>query len=673
MKIYFQLSILFTLLPIDIVPLIRGKMIAMEKKLESIEKVVLYVFVFLIPLAFITSFSDIFTFPKLLVLGIGVGTLLVIKSIRILALKKITLFSGSFDVPLLIITAAYLLSFFFTKANLTETFILPGAASVVVGAFILYFFANSLNLSQRQVLKLSLFGSGVILSVVSLFSFSGLLAKIPQLAGALDNSGKLYILGGDLPMIFYTATVLPLGISLALSTKDSAKKFFYSASLLLVILGLSISIAGAISTKNPVKLADFQSSWEVAVDSVKENPLFGVGPGNYLSAFNRFRPLSYNSKDVWQLRFTTGRDYFLTLVTETGIIGAIGLILLVGSIIASSNKIKFDYSLIKDGSFLSLIIILMLLALFPATITSVVLLFLILSLNATTKVYEISLSHKPRFHTYLIAVPVLALACALFYFGTRVALAENSFKLALTALSTGDGKKTYDLMRKTLRLNPYSDKYHALYAQTNVAIAQSLAKQKTISDDDKKTISVLIQQAIREGKNTVFLSPTRSDNWELLARIYQAIIPYAQGADQFAIQAYSQAIALDPINPNLRIALGGIYYSLEKYDDAIDILKLAVAAKPDLANAHYNLSAAYREKKDYEKAVAEMEIVLNLVAKDSPDYQQAQKELEALKAKAPAKKETTTESLTAPTKAQEPVITPQLELPSEATPPATYP
>jgi tetratricopeptide (TPR) repeat protein len=158
-----------------------------------------------------------------------------------------------------------------------------------------------------------------------------------------------------------------------------------------------------------------------------------------------------------------------------------------------------------------------------------------------------------------------------------------------------------------------------------------------------------------------------------LAQVYQSIVPFAQGADEFAIQTYSQAVALDPINPNLRIALGGVYYALGRFDEAIQVFQLAVLAKPDLANAHYNLGLALREKGETDQAIAQMNAVLSLVAKDSQDYQIAKTELDNLEKNKTSKTTGEAETLTPPAKAEAPVIKPPLELPKEATPPAATP
>lgn len=226
-------------------------------------------------------------------------------------------------------------------------------------------------------------------------------------------------------------------------------------------------------------------------------------------------------------------------------------------------------------------------------------------------------------------------------------------------------------MTLAIQQNSQVDRYHASLAQVNMALAQSLAAKKDVTDTDKATITQLVQEAINEGKATVTLNAGRSGNWEVLGQIYRSIMPFATGADQFAVQTYSQAIALDPTNPNLRISLGGIYYALGRYDEAVDAFKLAVLAKSDYANAHYNLSVAYSAKKDYDNAIIEMNNVLALVAKDSQDYTLAQNALKDLEKQRPAKITDEGQDLIAPETVVPSNVKPPIELPKDATPPAT--
>ena len=182
-------------------------------------------------------------------------------------------------------------------------------------------------------------------------------------------------------------------------------------------------------------------------------------------------------------------------------------------------------------------------------------------------------------------------------------------------------------------------------------------------------IAQLISQAIREGKAVVSLNPQRAGNWELLARTYQMIMPFAQGADNFAVQTFNQAVALDPVNPNLRLALGGVYFALGRYDDAIKAFELAIVAKSDLPNAHYNLALTYGEKGEFDKAITEMNTVLSLVEKDSSDYKLATDELSNLEKRKSGVDTEGTENLIPPQESQDQVFSTPIELPEEAGPP----
>jgi len=410
---------------------------------------------------------------------------------------------------------------------------------------------------------------------------------------------------------------------------------------------------------------DYGTSWQVLVDTLKFNPVLGVGPANYITAFNRFKPLSFNGSSFWANSFTSSRNFYLTAATEVGLIAILAFFILLLSVYKYDIKTR-----LTSAETWPLIVLFILAFIFPVTFFGITLLFILLAIgsNSEEKTFNVNFLARgensasnisSRIPSFIVALPVIASVIALSYFGYRYSLAEYRFKEALDAVGNNNAQTAVDKMVAAINLNPRVDRYRLSYSQLNLAIAQNLATKKDLTDDDKNAISQLIQIAIQEGKATVALNPTRSGNWALLAGIYRSVMSFAQGADQFTIQTYSQAVALEPVNPNLRIALGGIYYALGRYDEAIDAFKLAVLAKPDLANAHYNLAITYREKNEVKKATEEMNIVLTLVGKDTADYETAIKELKNL------------ESLTPPAEAPTPVIKPPLELPEEATPPAS--
>jgi tetratricopeptide (TPR) repeat protein len=365
------------------------------------------------------------------------------------------------------------------------------------------------------------------------------------------------------------------------------------------------------------------------------------------------------------MRFTTASDYYLTALTELGFVGLFAFVVLFFAVYKTVSK-KFDIK------YLPVIALLVLFAALPTAPILITLLFVLLAVisESENKNTNILAESSAKSAVILVCLPILVGLGVFYFVGTKWVLAENTYTKSLYALSQNNAKSTYDLLVKSINQNTQVDRYHTSLAQVDMALAQSLAGKKDITDADKTTITQLVQQAINEGKSTVTLNAGRAGNWEVLGQIYRSVMSFATGADQFAIQTYTQAVALDPTDPNLRISLGGVYYALGKYDNAIDVFKLAVLAKPDLANAHYNLSVAYGAKKDYDNAITEMNTVLTLVPKDSQDYKLAQNALSDLQKQKPASTTTTSQNLQAPQPTETSNVKPPITLPKEATPPA---
>ncbi|MDP1710090.1 MAG: tetratricopeptide repeat protein [bacterium] len=634
--------------------------------LENLWKYILYLTVAFTAIFTLSFFSSPFIISKIVFLTLAVGAGIVIFVLGQMLGTKFSFSFGKFDLGVFLFGTVYMASAIIKTPNQMEAFFSPGAVTFVLSAVLIYFLANQLSASGKEGFKFALISSGIFLSISILFTQIGFFSKIPQLP-AFVKDANFNPLGGAIPSLILLSSLVPFVLGMFLNQKDLAKKAFLGISAILIIFGLTVSIVQALPGKaTSPKLTSTQVSWEVAVEVIKKSPLLGIGPANYLTAFNLFRPVSYNSTDLWATRFTTARNFYMTYATETGILGIFALIVLFSSLYRHFRKqIKSNrsFTLLIERS--SIVVFLILLGFFPGALVLIVFLFALLAVFSGS---EEKGQTEFNIHPSFLGVPVLIGVSLIIFYGVKIVSAETKFKGSLDALSKNDAKKTYDLMREAIKINPKIDVYHSSSAQINIALATSIANKKELSDDDKKMIAELIQQAIAEGKAMVSLNPQRSGNWEILAITYRSIMPFAQGADNFAIQTFTQAVSLDPTNPNLRIALGGTYYALGRFDEAVDAFKLAVLAKPDLANAHYNLAAAFREKNDYDNAIARMNIVLSLVKKDSPDYTLAKTELDNLEKNKLAKTTQGTENLTPPQPAGTSNIKPPIELPKEATP-----
>jgi tetratricopeptide (TPR) repeat protein len=262
---------------------------------------------------------------------------------------------------------------------------------------------------------------------------------------------------------------------------------------------------------------------------------------------------------------------------------------------------------------------------------------------------QASTANNRKFNVFPVIIFLLFLAGAIpvLYITFKMISADYYHRQALSQANKS-GTLTYQYLQKAETLNPYNDLYRVDLAQTNFALANALASQKgtsqtgqtpvALSDKDKTTIQTLLSQAINEGRASVALSPRSSRDWEVLASIYRNITGVAQNAMTFSLDAYGRAIQRDPLNPILRVNVGGIYYSAKNYDMAVRFFNDAISIKSDYANAYFNLALALRDQGDYTNAKLAMEQTVGLLQSNSssPDYKTATQLLSDLTVKVAA-------------------------------------
>jgi len=661
----------------------------MEKVFKEIEKYILLVLVFLLPVSVFGGSSNPFVIARLEVLFYGVCLYLLIKCLRTVFTGKLEFSVSNYDISALLILVSYLVSALFRTPNKMEAFLLPGTATVAIGAILLFFFINQLEAKSKELVSKTIVISGALFSLWIILAFSGLLSALPL--PAYIKAKGFTPEAGYLPAVIYLATTLLLAAGSFITEKHIAKKLAVGFAGFFIVSALILSIYNVLPGKQASpRFPGVGVSWFIAVDSLKSSPIFGVGPGNYLTAFNRFRPASFNGSDLWAVKFSTASNFFLTVLTEVGLLGFAGFIILLFQLFKHSKKDLKEKRLVNWGfasivNLVSLLLLVMFFVLFPATNLLIVMFFVLLSLNTKTKLTKLNLvaeTHddneslgtkiSSKFPAILVSLPVVLVVGFLMFRSINVVRAEYKFKKSIDSLAKNDTKVVYDVMTQAINLNPRVDRYRAAFSRINLLLANSVVQKKDLTDDQKKALTQLIQVAISESKANVALNPLRSDNWAFLGSTYRSVMPLAKGADDFAIQSYRQAIILEPLNPNLRIALGGVYFAKKDFDSAIAVFRTVTEqVKPDLANGHFNLAYAYKEKGMLDKAVNEMTVVVSLLDKSSKDYEVAQKALTDFQSKKKEGADSTSagENLTPP-QADQKAINAPVELPGGSEPPA---
>jgi len=628
--------------------------------IDSIISRTLAALFFALPLFFLPFTTDRFDFNKQMLL-VGVTSLLLLAWIAKFILQKtVRLTITPLTLPLSLFTAITFASFLIQAPNRVEA--LMGRPATLLALFLLSLIATA-NLNTAKQLRHLLVGltaSAVVLSTLAVYQFFGLplITFTPA--------------GSPLALLTFLAPALGISVYSALKSASVTKAVWLVASAV-IIFGAGVTAYQIMPGKpaSPV-LLPYSAAWAIAIDGFKSprTASLGTGPDNFLAAFSQNRPASFNLTPNWNLRFTTGSNELLNLLATTGLLGLLAWIFILftlfkllftprspaspaggssrsdGNAIAAAITIAFLIQLFLPANLVLLITGYWLLITYslylklidhPQVHDVVLRLFAAQVIRPDTSYAQVQRTiQNTEVLPWIVGVPVTAAILALWYFGlARVYAAERLFQQSLTALKNNQGTQTYNFQVEAIRANRFIARYHRAYATTNLVLANALSQQgQELSTQDRQNVTQLIQQAIREAKVAAGLNPQDPANWETLANIYRNLINVAAGSDNWAIAASAQAAQADPLNPRLRLDLGGVYYATGRYDEAIRAFQQATELKPDWANAYYNLAAAYQAKGDTKQALNQLQTVLRLVDPASADYQKALTEFQALQEKA---------------------------------------
>ncbi len=582
---------------------------------------------FLLPLVFTPYLTNAFELPKWAVLVTMALLGLAFWALMGLTQKKLSLRITPLTKALGALTLVFVLSTVVNSPNRIAS--LWDKTGFILAGFVFFVVATSVLAQKAKQLFWGLVVSSFVLSWVAIFAYLNLL---PKLLPFLANAGvdkRFTPAGGPLALISFLVVLMPATVFLALKKKDSLIKLllFVVAAVQAVALVLTISLVLP-NQANALALLPYSAGWSIAVDQFKtvRSALLGVGPADFVSAFTRFRPVTLNLGNLWSLRFGSSSNEIFNVLTTAGILGLAALAWVCLNLIRILNLKTARPMNLALG--LGAMIVIILFLIIPANTVLLFTLFCLLAaLSEEGK--EININLRPL--VVAISAITLIVTVALGYFTGQVWAAEQYFTQSLQAAAKNDGTATYNLQIKAINNNPFEIAYRVAYSNTNMALANSLANKKDLTDDDKNTITQLVSQAIREGKNSAALDPNNPAVWENLAAIYRQLINFAQGADQWALTAYVQAVRLDPTNPGLRVDLGGFLFATQNYDAAIDQFKRAADLKPDYANAYYNLAYVYQQKKDNVQAFYALQTASTLVDKNSADFDKVSQELEQLR------------------------------------------
>ncbi len=663
--------------------------------LEKLSAVLLAIFLLIFPLALTIRTTESFALPKQFIL---IGTallLLVIFGVKTIFERVVQIKRTPFDVPLILFLLACLLSAVFS-VNRINAFV--SFVTLFFSVLLYFLIVNTAKTKNTVLLLIAGFVEGAtFLSILSALSFF----KIYILPFSYTKFQLFSPLGTSLDQAIYLSTTLVLVAYLIywlgrikkvkLRRRDMLALGVIGLEFAIITLGVALTIYSLIMLQRPLILP-YATGFQIAFAAISQDSsrfiqafLFGSGYGDFTVDFTRFKQAIFNqNQNLWSLTFFKSSSFILELLATTGLVGLLTFLIIAYKTLRQRPLFIpllffFILSLFLPLSFITLILLFVLLGFFSSieSLTNKETYYDVELALVTLKSGLITITAGDRSEVkhglskilpFAVFVLILTFVGIVGFYTSRYAMANVIFQDSLNAASQNKGSEAYYKQDQALNLVKYSDTYHRVFSQTNLALARSLInsvpKGSSPSAQTSQTILTLIQQSISSGRTATSISPQTAINWQNLSSIYGSLIGFDKNADSFAILTAQQAIFLDPANPQEYLNLGSLYYQLQLWDKAEEQFRIAVNLKPDFAIAYYNLAHTLQQKQELKKALEVMQQVRELVKNDKQSLKRVDDEIESLK-KGIATPPTSTPG--APTSAL-PTQIPPVAIPAPATP-----
>jgi tetratricopeptide (TPR) repeat protein len=339
-------------------------------------------------------------------------------------------------------------------------------------------------------------------------------------------------------------------------------------------------------------------SWYVAVGAVRENPVFGTGFAHYATAWNMYKPSTTNATPFWASDFTYGAGILLTLLTMTGILGTLGLLVWLGSSITVAWRFRHN----TDSRTQKTVYVLTILSGIYAFIhtPSIGLLLVIGTLLGLTLSYAPHTEYVKagKYWNLVQGIVALALVGIIVFVGMRVYTLGTAMR-ALRDVSTPSA-----LLEATKTIEPIANKNaNPLYVESLVALYQTRAsqiaqevqsKEKNLSENDKQALITEFQTLPGKSIQALDIAIARNpkvytlyvQKAQILGNVLASVGESSRGNKeleqtyQAALSTLAQARTLAPLNPNIDILEAQIHSVQNKPTEARARLVDAINKRP---------------------------------------------------------------------------------------------
>jgi len=400
-----------------------------------------------------------------------------------------------------------------------------------------------------------------------------------------------------------------------------------SAIIAIVFLFLGGNIADSVSGRIGLSNIEVRPSWSATLDimkqSVKEDPILGIGPNRFSYAWALYKPSPVNDTLFWNADFEQGIGTIPSFVVTVGVLGALLWILFLASFIRIGMRAVFvprsemGTPTLLFGSFLSAVYLFLAMFLYVPSAALVILAFLfggvtlgIIARENPAHDRQYVFSDNPRigFISVLALVVVLILSIVGIYTLSQRFIGTAYVGSATQSFAAGDIIATEEKLSRAYALFPHDS---VARTQTEVAIVQIRnVLADTIGDDEviRTRFQNTLSNALSLGKNALAYDEKNYLNWVALGRVYEAIVPLnVDGAYENARAAYEKAETLNPKSPAMSLLRARLEVAHGDLRAAREYLEKAIEVKGNYTEAIFALSQLEAQEGNVNGAITQTE------------------------------------------------------------------
>jgi len=644
---------------------------------DFITKYSIYALIFLVPIFFLPKTIDVLDFNKQALLLVLVFISLFSFMLKTLVVGRIEIKKNPLNIVAGVLFLSYIFSTIFSVYRHGSFWGVPQQTSesvVAIICFLLFYFLVSNVFSKKE-----------ILTSIIILSFSATIAEffgVLQLCGIFilpfdfAKSSAFNLLGSVGSLGIFTAVLFPLAIMLLIIVKKwwriifaieiilSAAIFFligYPVIWWIVIIGSALvlmmgTIKSSLFDGRWMVLPMFflavslffvlvnpQINWlpekpneiflsqgagfNVALQTIKEKPIFGSGLGTFSYDFSKFKNPDFSKSALWNVTFNKSSSRILNNLATTGVVGFLAILALI--ITPLFYGIKFfifrkkyavddlankTYDILLLGLLIGLVELGVSQLLYNSSVViDFVLFFMIAVVSGLVfsgkKEYELKSSSLFTLATTFVFTLVFIFGLGILILNGQRYLAEVNYYKALSFYQAGQKIDGLRKLEVAASINPSSDLYFRQLSQAYLLSLQEELqnnKSENPTDEEKAKVQTLVANSVNAGKIATDINPNDSNNWSSRGYVYQSLINILSDASNWAVASYDQALKLDPNNPYLFFQEGNIYLTnaiglaTDKAEQknqllakAQEQLEKAVALNPNYSNALYSLGIVY--------------------------------------------------------------------------------